>query len=81
LIVIVPKGGKEIRVYKDLSFLSTYWNEFKEYSVYEVYLEGDFSQVILTTKTGNKTVGAVISGQKGNLILLPPLALLSRGSF
>ncbi len=70
---IVPKGGKEIRVHKDLSFLSTYWNEFKAYSIYEVYLEGSFSQVVFTTKTGDKVVGAVITGQKGNLILLPPL--------
>jgi hypothetical protein len=70
---IVPKSGKEIRVAKDLKFLSTYWNEVKEYSVYEVYLEGDFKDIVLTTKAGNKVVGAIIEGRKGTMILLPPI--------
>ncbi|MDX6694971.1 MAG: hypothetical protein QOF02_2574 [Blastocatellia bacterium] len=70
---IVPKSGREIRVAKDLRFLSNYWREFGKDSVYEVYLEGDFKDVILTTKAGDKVVGAIIEGPKGAMILLPPL--------
>jgi hypothetical protein len=70
---IVPRSGKEIRVAKDLRFLSTYWKEFADYSAYEVYLEGDFKDVVLTTKSGDKVVGAIIEGQKGTMILLPPI--------
>lgn len=70
---IVPKGGREILITKSLSCLSTYWEEFKSYSSYEVYLEGEFSQVTLTTKTGSKAVGLMIASGKGTLVLLPSL--------
>jgi hypothetical protein len=70
---IVPKGGREIRVAQDLKFLSTYWKEFAEYSVYEVYFESEFEDAILTTKTGNKVVGAIKYIQEGTTILLPPI--------
>lgn len=70
---IVPKGGKEIKVVKDLKFLATYWKDFASYSVYEVYLEGKIPNPILTTKIGNKIVGAIYPGEKGYIIILPPI--------
>lgn len=70
---IVPKRGKEIKVIKDLKFLATYWKEFAPYSVYEVYLEGEIPNPMLTTKTGNKVVGAIYSEEKGSFIFLPPI--------
>lgn len=70
---IVPKGGKEIKVLSDLSFLATYWREFESYSVYEVYLEGQIPNPILTTKIGNKIIGAIYYGEKSSIIILPPI--------
>lgn len=70
---IIPKSGKEIKIAKDLGSLSTYWNEFSKYSTYETYLEGSFDNTVLTTKAGEKTVGAVVKREKGSLFLLPPL--------
>lgn len=70
---IVPRFGKEIRIAQDLKFLSAYWKEFAPYSSYKVYLGGHFENAILTTKMGNKIVGAIVSNKKGCLILLPPI--------
>jgi len=70
---VVPRGGTEIRVAKDLGILAPYWKEFGRDSAYEVYLEGQFGDVVLTTKTGDKVVGAIIKGAKGMMVLLPPL--------
>lgn len=70
---IIPKGGKEIKVIRDLGFLAPYWKEFAVYSEYEVYLEGDIQNPILTTKTGDKVVGAVYSGTKGTMVLIPQI--------
>lgn len=70
---IVPRRGKEIRVVKDLGVLAAYWKEFGRYSTYEVYLEGRTPEPILTTKTGNKTVGCICRKGSGTMILLPPI--------
>lgn len=70
---VVTVSGTEIRVVKDLKFLAPYWKEFAKHSSYNVYLEGKLDNVILTTKAGNRIIGAVISGQKGTMILLPPI--------
>lgn len=70
---VVTASGTEIRVAKDLKFLALYWKEFAEQSAYEVYLEGKFNNVVLTTKAGNRIIGAVISGQKGTMLLLPSI--------
>lgn len=70
---IVSRSGKEIRVSKDLGPLSDYWKSFAQLSAYEVYLESEFEHTLLTTKTGNKTIGAIIPVGKGSLVLLPPL--------
>lgn len=67
------KSGQEIRITKDAGYLSAYWKEFSNYSPYEVFIEGKFTNVLLTTRTGNKTVGAEVRGNRGVLLLLPPL--------
>ncbi len=70
---VVTASGTEIRIAKDLKFLVPYWKEFAQHSPYEVYLEGKLNNVILTTKVGNRIIGAVISVQRGTMILLPPV--------
>jgi len=70
---VVSSSGKEIKAAKELKFLVPYWKNFAEHSSFEVYLEGEFKDIVFTTRTGNKAVGIVISGLKGTMILLPPL--------
>jgi hypothetical protein len=52
--------------------LAPYWKEFGDLSPYEVFIEEKFTKVLLTTKAGDKTVGAWVRG-KGTLLLLPPI--------
>jgi hypothetical protein len=80
---IVAARGKEIRVARDLKFLAPYWSEFGAYSTYEVYLEGQNLSPILTTKTGGKVIGAVVTidGASGCFILLPPIREWPESSF
>ncbi|MCZ6775375.1 MAG: hypothetical protein O7D34_02825, partial [Ignavibacteria bacterium] len=73
---LVPKGGEIIQAAADLKYLSNYWNLFGQYSKYEVYFDGKFSQVLVKTRTGDKIVGASTRTKtNGALILLPPLDL------
>ena len=66
------KSGKEMRLEKGGSFLAPYWSEFSTYSPYEVEIEGDFKEVLLKSRTGDRIVGAAVRG-KGTLLFLPPL--------
>src|SRR5262245_56287494 len=52
--------------------LLPYWREFGELSPYEAFIEGKFTNILLTTKTGGRTVGAWVRGA-GFLLLLPPI--------
>jgi hypothetical protein len=70
---IVISSGTEIIPVQDLKFLAPYWKDFAKHSAYDVYLEGKFDNVVLTTKAGNRIIGAIITGQKGTMILLPPI--------
>jgi hypothetical protein len=70
---VVTSSGTEITAAQDLKFLAPYWKEFAKYSAYNVYLQGKFDNIVLTTKAGNRIIGAVITGQKGTMILLPPI--------
>lgn len=66
------KSGREVRLTKDAAYLAAYWSEFGEFSAYEVFVEGKFSHTLITTKAGDKIVGAAVRG-KGALLFLPPL--------
>ncbi|HPL64053.1 MAG TPA: hypothetical protein PK587_09840 [Syntrophales bacterium] len=68
------KSGKEVKLTAEGSFLAPYWKEFGPISEYQAFIEGNFTQKVLVTKTGEKTVGAVTRG-KGTLLFLPPLSL------
>jgi hypothetical protein len=70
---VVVSSGTEIIAARDLKFLAPYWKDFAEHTAYDVYLEGKFDNVVLTTKAGNRIIGTVITGQKGTMILLPPI--------
>lgn len=70
---ITCASGSEIKVFKELGILTTYWNQFKENSSYEAYLENSKFTPILTTKVGNNIVGTIINKSNGTIILLPSL--------
>jgi len=70
---VAAKTGQEIRLEKDAGFLAAYWNDFGRRCPYEVEIEGNFKQVLLRSKTGNRVVGAAVQMSPGALLLLPPL--------
>lgn len=70
---VTAKSGKEIRLEKGPTYLAEYWAEFSSYSPYEVELNGDFKNVLLKSRTGNRILGAAVHLNSGNLLFLPPL--------
>jgi len=70
---VIAKSGTEIVVNGKVSFFAPFWAEFREYfGSYEVWIEGNFSDVLLQTKTGGRVVGAAIRHGGGAMLLLPP---------
>ncbi len=71
----INSKGSAMRLAKGSEILSSYWSEFGEYSVYKVRIEGHVSKPLIITKTGEKTVGALIRAKDsvGALLLLPYL--------
>jgi hypothetical protein len=69
---VEAKSGRELRLTKEASYFVPYWKEFSDYSAYEAFINGKFSNTLLKTKTGSKTVAAAVQG-KGSLLFLPPL--------
>ncbi|MEL6440825.1 MAG: hypothetical protein AAFQ80_16410 [Cyanobacteria bacterium J06621_8] len=67
------KSGNQIKIAQNLGCLSTYWHNFSQYSKYKVCFELDRETTFLSTKTGNRAVGAIIPVKNGNLVLLPHL--------
>jgi hypothetical protein len=63
--------------------LAAYWQQFRDVSEYKVLLPNDIGQIAITTKSGNRPVGAIITrtGSSGSLILLPGYRLRPRGLF
>jgi len=66
-------NGKYMKLHAKAALLKDYWKNFEQYSTYEVIIESKDVDVLIQTKTGEKTVGAVASmaGYKGALLLLP----------
>jgi hypothetical protein len=67
------RRGDAVKVAADVGQFASYWVEFGPSSPYQVYIEGNFTKTLLTTKSGNKVLGALISVGKGTIILLPPV--------
>lgn len=70
---VVTSHGTEIRVGKELGFLSTYWKLFADYSNYKAYIENSELPPLLTTKNGSRILGTIIHQSKGTVIILPKL--------
>jgi len=69
---IIPKKGKVIKPISNPIF-SSFWNDFQKYLSYESYIDGEISQPLFVTKTGQKPIGGLFRVGKGFLVLLPPL--------
>jgi hypothetical protein len=73
-IAFVNVKGAEIRPAKDLQFLGAYWNEFRQYTTYEVFITGKIVHPLFMTKSGDRILGASLDNTKGAFILLPRLS-------
>ena len=76
---IISKGSA-MRLAKGSELLTSYWSEFGDYSSYSVRIESQVSKPLVTTKAGDKTVGAMIKlkDSAGALLLLPHLDIDSK---
>jgi len=71
----VSTKGKEIRLSaKNSEAISSYWQEFSEWSKYKVIISDELSPC-LVTKYGDKPVGAILRSKhsSGALVLLPDI--------
>lgn len=57
---------------KEAEVIKTYWTDFGALSQYKVRLEGEVKRPLVVTKTGNKPVGAILTGQQGGHLLVLP---------
>lgn len=62
-------------VQKGAEVLAPYWNEFGQLSEYKVLLAAETSGICLTTRTGERPVGAIVRSKSssGTLVLAPDL--------
>jgi len=70
---IVAKGGSEIRFLGN-PLLSQLWSDFSEYFTFEAYIDSKLAGATFLTKTGEKTIGAIIKVELGHVVLLPPIS-------
>jgi len=65
-------NGNRIKPTDKLGALSTYWNDFGDFSYYDVYLD-KVTVPALLTQTGDRAVGGFIRSKawKGTIVLLP----------
>lgn len=69
--------GNIIKTTECIKYLNNYWNNFKDYSNYEVYINNPVGEILFATKTGDKALGMAIYGdsskKEGNIFFLPNL--------
>ena len=79
----VKTKGQEMKLSaKNSEVISSYWNEFSSYSRYKVIFNEEVTPC-LTTKHGDKPVGAIIHSKTsiGNLVLIPDIDFYSSEFF
>jgi len=68
----VNSTGTSMHLTKEAEVIKTYWTDFGALSQYKVRLEGEVKRPLVVTKTGNKPVGAIVTGQQGGHLLHLP---------
>jgi hypothetical protein len=53
---VEAKTGGEVKLTTTATLLIPYWKEFGELSPYEAFVDGKFTDVLLSTKSGDKTI-------------------------
>lgn len=74
---VTASEGKGMVLTTAGTVLADYWHRFADRSVYRVLIAGKIGTPLVITKTGNKTVGALIRSDEspGCLVLLPHIDL------
>lgn len=68
--------GKNIKFTQEANFLKSYWELVKDFTEYQLYFEYEKAKPLILTKSGDKTVGAMLRNDKGGtILLLPPFNL------
>jgi hypothetical protein len=69
---LVSGRGEAMKLAPGSEIIASYWDRFSAISFYEVYFAVK-SQPLVLTRSGNRTVGALIKG-RGNIVCLPSIA-------
>ncbi len=74
---VTTSEGKEMMLTRAGAILADYWREFREYSLYKVFIDGEIGQPLIVTKTGAKVVSSLIQHKDsgGMIVLLPYLGM------
>ena len=82
-LTVVASEGKAIALTRAGVLLADYWREFSAHSVHKVLISGKIGEPLLVTKSGQKTVGALVQNRDtgGAMILLPYLNMWSEAFY
>lgn len=67
----LPAAGSEMVPSAEAKFFLPFWSQFFPYMEYELYLECDLGEKLLTTKSGTRVVSACLRKGKGALVAIP----------
>lgn len=70
---ITAAKGKKIKLAKDGSILTAFWNALSGITHYECHFQHKSITLLMLTRTGDKCVAARLTGKKGNFFILPVL--------
>lgn len=72
-IVVTSSKGTSMTLYGKNNVLAAYWTELESWSEFRILINDKKVKPLVTTKTGNKTVGAYVkyTNALGTLVLLP----------
>lgn len=72
---VKTKGSAMKLAARGSELISSYWKEFEKYSQYQIVFSGADIPTSITTKNGNKTVGAIYKSKNspGALVLVPDI--------
>lgn len=67
-------SGTEMRLAQGGAFFSGFWGQFSKEMAYELYLDEVQAEPLLTTRAGERVVGAYLKVGRGTLIAIPPVS-------
>jgi hypothetical protein len=67
---VVPGQGRAMKLASNAEIITAYWQHASSISVYEVHFSAKEARPLILTKSGDKVVGAIVSGT-GRIVYLP----------